>query len=246
MTTVTMTAALPKNLRSSYRINTFLQACVAILVALTFLAIFRGDAPGILTIDLSYAGTSGSPAAQQKDRKAREDINVESEPVVEAPSNTNSSIHDTDARTPESSKQQQKLHKPKGDVKTEQKTDVNAPMNIMLFYADDWTMKVMGKLNPHVHTPNIDRMADEGVMFTSNCVTTSMCWISRATMVTGTYASRHLQLEPEHEAVFRSHPWNETVFPLLKANGYHTGLVGKWHAPQPSPEMEMAFDYTNL
>ena len=246
MTTVTMTAALPKNLRSSYRINTFLQACVAILVALTFLAIFRGDAPGILTIDLSYAGTSGSPAAQQKDRKAREDINVESEPVVEAPSNTNSSIHHTDARTPERSKQQQKLHKPKGNVKTEQKTDVNAPMNIMLFYADDWTMKVMGKLNPHVHTPNIDRMADEGVMFTSNCVTTSMCWISRATMVTGTYASRHLQLEPEHEAVFRSHPWNETVFPLLKANGYHTGLVGKWHAPQPSPEMEMAFDYTNL
>jgi arylsulfatase A-like enzyme len=120
------------------------------------------------------------------------------------------------------------------------------PMNIMLFYADDWTMKVMGKLNPHVHTPNIDRMADEGMLFTNNCVTTSMCWISRGTMLTGTYASRHLFLEPKDETLFRTHAWNETVFPLLKSNGYYTGIVGKWHAPAPKPEMDLAFDYRNL
>lgn len=120
------------------------------------------------------------------------------------------------------------------------------PLNIVLFYADDWTMKVIGKLNKYVKTPNIDKMADNGILFTNNCVTTSMCWISRATMVTGTYASRHLQLEPSFEQVFKTHPWNETVFPLLKANGYYTGLVGKWHAPGPEPEMSMAFDYRNL
>jgi arylsulfatase A-like enzyme len=65
-------------------------------------------------------------------------------------------------------------------------------------------------------------------------------------MLTGTYASRHLFLEPSQETLFQTHPWNETVFPLLKANGYYTGLVGKWHAPQPEPEMSMAFDYMNL
>jgi arylsulfatase A-like enzyme len=104
------------------------------------------------------------------------------------------------------------------------------------FYADDWTMNVLGKLNPLVQTPNIDKMADNGILFTNtNCVTTSMCWISRATMVTGTYASpRHLFLEPPQETLFRTHPWNGTVFPLLKASGYYTGIVGKWHAPQPA------------
>jgi arylsulfatase len=215
-TTTTMSA---KSSQSSFRINTHLQACVAVLVVLTFLAIYRGGTQGILNIDL-YATRSDIPTLYKGNGNVVECIRGDS------------------------STQQERTAK--GKVKTEPKTAADVPLNIMLFYADDWTMKVMGKLNPHVHTPNIDRMADEGVLFTNNCVTTSMCWISRATMVTGTYASRHLQLEPGDEAVFRTHPWNETVFPLLKSNGYHTGLVGKWHAPQLSPEMDMAFDYTNL
>ena len=37
------------------------------------------------------------------------------------------------------------------------------PLNIVLFDPDDWTMKVLGKLNPDVLTPNIDRTADNGV-----------------------------------------------------------------------------------
>lgn len=116
-------------------------------------------------------------------------------------------------------------------------------MNVLLFYADDWTMQVMGKLNKYVQTPNIDALADDGILFTNNCVTTSMCWISRGTMLTGTYASRHRFLEPSYQTLFHTHPWHETVFPLLKSNGYYTGLVGKWHAPQPFDKMEQAFDY---
>jgi len=64
-------------------------------------------------------------------------------------------------------------------------------MNIVLFYADDWTWRTMGRVNPVVRTPNIDEMASNGVMFTHNCVTTSICWQSRATMVTGLYAAVH-------------------------------------------------------
>jgi hypothetical protein len=54
----------------------------------------------------------------------------------------------------------------------------NKRLNIVLFYADDWTMNVMGKWNPHVQTPIIDRMADNGMLFSNNCVTSSVCWMS--------------------------------------------------------------------
>ena len=124
------------------------------------------------------------------------------------------------------------------------KIDDDEPLNIVLFYADDWTMNVLGKLNKYVYTPNIDEMADNGILFTNNCVTTSVCWMSRATMLTGTYASRHRFQFPKTETLFTTHPWNETLFPLLKSNGYYTGIVGKWHAPRPQPQMDMAFNFT--
>jgi arylsulfatase len=74
-----------------------------------------------------------------------------------------------------------------------------------------------------------------------------MCWISRASLVTGTYASRHLQLEPPLLNMFTTHPWNQTLFPLMKQQGgYYTGIVGKWHAPQPPEYMPMTFDYSNF
>eukprot|EP00536_Pseudo-nitzschia_multiseries_P015374 jgi/Psemu1/320843/estExt_fgenesh1_pm.C_8720001 len=116
-------------------------------------------------------------------------------------------------------------------------------LNIVLFYADDWSMKVLGKLDPNVKTPNIDRMADQGILFVNNCVTTSVCWMSRATLMTGTYYSRHLQNEPSSENMFRTHDWQQTLFPRLRREGgYYTGMVGKWHAPQPRDKMDAAFD----
>ena len=68
-------------------------------------------------------------------------------------------------------------------------------------------MKVLGKLNPDVKTPNIDRMADKGVLFSNNCVTTSVCWISRATLMTGVYASRHLATKASSLNMFTTNPW---------------------------------------
>ena len=59
-------------------------------------------------------------------------------------------------------------------------------MNIVVLYADDWrhdTLKVAG--NPVVKTPHLDQLASEGMRFTENCVTTSICGISRANLYTG-------------------------------------------------------------
>jgi hypothetical protein len=125
--------------------------------------------------------------------------------------------------------------------------DVEQPLNIVLFYADDWTMKTLGMLNPVVKTPNIDQMARNGVMFTSNCVTTSICWISRATLSTGQYASRHQHLKISSMSMFSNHSiWSQTLFPQLKAAGYYTGHVGKWHAPSPPDFMKYTFDYHKM
>ena len=135
----------------------------------------------------------------------------------------------------------ERLAKKKADRAAAKAFDYNK-LNIILFYADDWTMNVLGKLNPNVHTPNIDKMAENGMLFTNNCVTTSVCWVSRATLMTGTYYSRHHQSVPHVEKMFDTHNWNETLFPKLKSAGYYTGMFGKWHAPQPDQKMAAAFD----
>ena len=67
-----------------------------------------------------------------------------------------------------------------------------AQPNILLLFADDWrhdTLSCAG--NPVVQTPAIDRLAQEGVRFTQACVTTSICGVSRASLYTGQWMSRH-------------------------------------------------------
>ena len=66
------------------------------------------------------------------------------------------------------------------------------PMNIVVLYADDWRYDTLGCAgNPVVKTPNLDRLASEGVRFTHTCVTTSICGVSRASLFTGQWMSRH-------------------------------------------------------
>jgi arylsulfatase len=100
------------------------------------------------------------------------------------------------------------------------------PLNVLILYADDWRHDTLGCAgNPIVQTPNLDRLAREGIRFTHHCVTTSICGVSRANLFTGQWMSRH------GNRAFNSFrtPWEETYPGLLRANGYYTGLVGKWH-----------------
>jgi arylsulfatase A-like enzyme len=100
------------------------------------------------------------------------------------------------------------------------------PLNVLVLYADDWRFDTLGCAgNPVVKTPNLDRLAGEGFRFTQNCVTTAICGVSRASLFTGQWMSRHGN---KAFAAFET-PWAETYPGLLRANGYFVGHIGKWH-----------------
>lgn len=100
------------------------------------------------------------------------------------------------------------------------------PMNIVVLFADDWRHDTLGCAgHPVLKTPNLDRLAGEGIRFTRACVTTSICGVSRASLFTGQWMSRHGN---PGFAAFKT-PWEETYPGLLRSNGYHVGHIGKWH-----------------
>jgi arylsulfatase len=101
-----------------------------------------------------------------------------------------------------------------------------SPLNIVVLYADDWRHDTLGAAgHPIVKTPQLDQLAAQGVRFTHNYVTTSICGVSRATLFTGQWMSRHGN---KAFGAFKT-PWEETYPGLLRAQGYHVGHIGKWH-----------------
>lgn len=98
--------------------------------------------------------------------------------------------------------------------------------NILLLHADDWRHDTLGCAgNPVVKTPRLDALAAEGLRFTRACVTTSICGVSRSSLLTGQWMSRHGN---RGFAMFDT-PWEQTYPALLRENGYWSGHVGKWH-----------------
>eukprot|EP00588_Corethron_pennatum_P017693 CAMPEP_0194305562 /NCGR_PEP_ID=MMETSP0171-20130528/2966_1 /TAXON_ID=218684 /ORGANISM="Corethron pennatum, Strain L29A3" /LENGTH=539 /DNA_ID=CAMNT_0039057127 /DNA_START=88 /DNA_END=1707 /DNA_ORIENTATION=- len=103
------------------------------------------------------------------------------------------------------------------------------PLNILILYPDDWRHDSIGDEHPErVRTPFLSRLAREGVRFTHNCVTTSICWISRATLFTGQYASRHGATRLYCPTFQKKENWEATWPYLLQRAGYWVGHVGKW------------------
>ena len=99
-------------------------------------------------------------------------------------------------------------------------------MNILVLLEDDLRYDSLSCAgDPVVKTPNIDRLATEGVRFTHACVTTPICGVSRASIFTGQWMSRH----GDHRMKMFKTPWAETYPGLLRTNGYYVGHVGKWH-----------------
>lgn len=80
-------------------------------------------------------------------------------------------------------------------------------------------------------SPNIDRIANEGVNFRSYFVTTSFCTPSRSSMVTGLYGHNNGAIDNSSE-IYDSLP---TLASLLQDHGYYTGMMGKWIENSPYP-----------
>lgn len=100
------------------------------------------------------------------------------------------------------------------------------PLNVVVLYADDWRHDTLGAAgHPVVRTPRLDQLARDGVRFSHNYVTTSICGVSRATYFTGQWMARHGN---RAFAMFTT-PWAETFSAVLRTHGYWTGHVGKWH-----------------
>lgn len=99
--------------------------------------------------------------------------------------------------------------------------------NIVFILIDDQRWDVMAcAAHPYVKSPNLDRLAREGAMFTRAFVTTSLCSPSRASFLTGRYAHGHGV--PTNAGRDPDPQW--PTFPaLLRTAGYETAFVGKWH-----------------
>ena len=99
--------------------------------------------------------------------------------------------------------------------------------NIVFILSDDHRYDAFGFMQPWLPTPNLDRLAREGVHFANAFVTTSLCSPSRASFLTGLYAGRH----GVKNNVTTWQDRNVTFLELLKRSGYETGFIGKWHMP---------------
>ncbi|CAN5738983.1 hypothetical protein BH23GEM9_BH23GEM9_32160 [soil metagenome] len=104
--------------------------------------------------------------------------------------------------------------------------------NIVFLFSDDHAAHALSAYRQHLRygaplpdTPNLDRLAAAGMLFTNAFVTNSICGPSRATVLTGQYG--HLNgVMTNGQALHPDH----TTFPrLLREGGYETALFGKWH-----------------
>lgn len=131
--------------------------------------------------------------------------------------------------------------------------------NIILIYADDLGYGDVGCNGAkRVATPNIDRLAKEGLRFTDAHCASSTCTPSRYAMLTGEYAWRKKGTGVlPGDAALIIEPERTTAASVLRAAGYKTGVVGKWHLGlgsgntdwnsdiKPGP-LEIGFDYCFL
>jgi arylsulfatase A len=115
----------------------------------------------------------------------------------------------------------------------------STPPNIVLIFCDDLAYADIGPFGAKTPTPNLDRLAREGMRFTDFYVGQAVCSASRAALMTGCYPNRvgiQGALPPRSKTGLGS---NEvTIAQILKGRGYATAIYGKWHlgdAPQFLP-----------
>ncbi|MDW7690559.1 sulfatase [Flammeovirgaceae bacterium SG7u.111] len=119
----------------------------------------------------------------------------------------------------------------------EVKEETPKPPNIVFIMSDDHAYQAISAYGYGLNnTPNIDRLADEGALFTRACVTNSICAPSRAVMLTG----KHSFINGKVDNV-QPFNWDQDNFPkLLQKAGYQTAMIGKIHLDG----LPQGFDYS--
>ena len=229
------TSALPSTRNANYRNVARLASFICVIV-LTALAIVSRNSSSstAATISPSSTGWFTEAPVSNYDRKTSLTANPSTSPLAESPT-----IAEETWFSPAVDQTESPSTHPSG-------TANHDPLNVILFYTDDWNADMLGIADATnvVHTPNLDQLAAEGQWFPNSYVTTSVCWQSRATLLTGMYVSVHQFFRIYSQAFYGEVvQWTDTLFALLKGAGNYVGFVGKWHAPLPQPaEEQQAFD----
>jgi N-acetylglucosamine-6-sulfatase len=112
--------------------------------------------------------------------------------------------------------------------------------NVLFILCDDLRPEALGCYgSAHVRTPHIDALAAGGVRFASTFCTTSLCSPSRASILTGLYAHRHGVRDNFTELPAHLPHWPAR----LRASGYQTAYLGKWHMGENNDEPRPGFDW---
>ena len=121
-----------------------------------------------------------------------------------------------------------------------QLTAANQP-NIVLFVTDDHGTDALGCYgNPVIKTPNMDRLAAQGVRFTRAYCTSASCAASRSVILTGLYGHATASYGHVHDYHhFSTYDSVRSLPVLLSESGYHTARIGKYHV---APESVYRFD----
>jgi arylsulfatase A-like enzyme len=103
--------------------------------------------------------------------------------------------------------------------------------NLILIVADDMGYGDFGAFSDgRVHTPNLDRLIDEGVCLTQHYSGSPVCSPARAALLTGRYPHRTGAITPQEvRGMDRISLRETTLGDVFQSSGYATGLIGKWH-----------------
>ena len=143
------------------------------------------------------------------------------------------------------------------NCKSEKNSSIEKP-NIIIIYTDDLGYGDVSAYNKGtLNTPNIDKLANEGIRFTNGYASSATCSPSRYALLTGTYPWRNPRAKIITGGSLIIDTTEMTIPKVLKTKGYHTGIVGKWHLGlgsgkidynsniSPGPN-QVGFDYSHI